>query len=181
MKSGNAFTLIELLIVVSIIAILAAIGVPNFLEAQTRSKVSRTKADFQAVASALESYHVDHSHYPQQATSGNTWERLYVLSTPVAYITTGALPDPFCREKAGDIYYRYSNYMKGESGAATPEGAEVLRWGLRGRGPDGVMERSQDTLLAGGRIAPNSVYDPTNGTVSRGDVQRTGGRGTENQ
>ena len=61
MKRG--FTLIELLIVVAIIAILAAIAVPNFLEAQTRSKVARIKADQRSVATALEAYHVDGNKY----------------------------------------------------------------------------------------------------------------------
>jgi len=49
----RAFTLIELLIVVAIIAVLAAIAVPNFLESQTRAKVSRAKSDMRAVATAL--------------------------------------------------------------------------------------------------------------------------------
>jgi len=52
----RAFTLIELLIVVAIIAILAAIAVPNFLEAQTRARVSRVKNDMRTFGVALESY-----------------------------------------------------------------------------------------------------------------------------
>ena len=71
MKKG--FTLIELLIVVAIIAILAAIAVPNFLEAQVRAKVSRARNDMRSLATALETYYVDNNSYPMAilGTSGN--------------------------------------------------------------------------------------------------------------
>ena len=72
MKKTKAFTLIELLIVVAIIAILAAIAVPNFLEAQIRSKVSRARADMRTMATALESYYVDNNQYPAWAAYGST-------------------------------------------------------------------------------------------------------------
>ena len=61
---NKGFTLIELLIVVAIIAILAAIAVPNFLEAQTRSKVSRAQSDMRTLATALETYYLDNNAYP---------------------------------------------------------------------------------------------------------------------
>jgi prepilin-type N-terminal cleavage/methylation domain-containing protein len=95
----DAFTLIELLIVVAIIAILAAIAVPNFLEAQTRSKVSRVQADFRTLATAIESYFVDKNSYPWDqdddiTSSGEDGFRL--LTTPISYFSSGrALSDPF--------------------------------------------------------------------------------------
>ena len=108
----NAFTLIELLIVVAIIAILAAIAVPNFLEAQTRSKVSRVKSDMRTMATALESYYVDRNAYPNPHPFGiaskdyinNPTQPMILerLSTPVAYITTALLKDVF------DVNSRYS-------------------------------------------------------------------------
>jgi len=101
----KAFTLIELLIVVAIIAILAAIAVPNFLEAQTRAKVARAKSDLRSIATAMELYVIDHNTYPlcnTWAIAGNrspqyTEDYIYLenLSTPVAYITDAFPVDPF--------------------------------------------------------------------------------------
>ena len=66
----KAFTLIELLIVVAIIAILAAIAVPNFLEAQTRAKVSRVLSDERTYSTALETYYIDNNAYPYHIARG---------------------------------------------------------------------------------------------------------------
>ena len=97
---------------VAIIAILAAIAVPNFLEAQTRSKVSRNKADMRSCATAIEAYAVDNNKYPPPwdynlAQTPRTWGTFAeiptgpfhsrmpgYLTTPVSYMTS--LPsDPF--------------------------------------------------------------------------------------
>ena len=64
MRRTAGFTLIELLIVVAIIAILAAIAVPNFLEAQMRAKVTRSISDMRTVGIAMKIYEVDYNQFP---------------------------------------------------------------------------------------------------------------------
>ena len=67
LHSERGFTLIELLIVVAIIAILAAILIPNFLRARAQAQVAATKGNLKNVATAMESYFVDFAQYPQTA------------------------------------------------------------------------------------------------------------------
>ena len=105
----KGFTLIELLIVVAIIAILAAIAVPNFLEAQIRAKTSRVKAELRTLATCIEAYAVDWNKEAPEAGNGQYPELLSLLgdtgnfsgilnpaiTTPIAYITSFTFVDPF--------------------------------------------------------------------------------------
>ena len=67
MKKRKGFTLIELMIVIAIIIILAAIAIPNYLRMTERARRSRVVGDFTSVATALEAYSVDWGHYPLTA------------------------------------------------------------------------------------------------------------------
>ncbi len=126
MKKG--FTLIELLIVVAIIAILAAIAVPNFLEAQTRAKVSRAVSDMRTLDTALSAYFVDANKYPQcndrataiaynnatTNTANGAIDVLERLSTPIAYVTSPTFRDAF------SVKFRKSSATASAMVAQTP-------------------------------------------------------------
>jgi len=179
-----AFTLIELLIVVSIIAILASIAVPNFLEAQVRAKVARVKADFSTLALAIESYRVDNNNYLETDVR-DRWRRFDPLTTPIAYISQ-VPKDPFLPK--GDWHEdnfidwdpRHGYYKLGCTPLAKPS-----RWALSSNGPDLDEDSVPIRFYPGYSDSvfmtqdPNynfAIYDPTNGTVSNGDVWRLSDR-----
>jgi len=76
MKKNEGFTLIELMIVIAIIGILAAIAIPQFSAYRTRSYNSSAESDLRNAATAQEAYYVDHQTYvssPQTNLIGSTY------------------------------------------------------------------------------------------------------------
>lgn len=199
-----AFTLIELLIVVAIIAILAAIAVPNFLEAQTRAKISRVRGDLRSFATAVESYHIDHNKYPR-SLGGATGEELNCLTTPVSFMNS--IPrDTFKLQlkKPGDFDGFSYDYVLSKFFPNLPRGSDfpLLKsgntpmqncvrvhmpinqwlggydWFMFSIGPD--LDEEYAYLNSPANRVPITIigrdYDATNGTLSSGDLYRPSGQ-----
>jgi len=64
MRAPRGFTLLELLVVISIIGVLAAIVFPALGDAKQKAYLARTKAEFKSIATALEFYATDKNTYP---------------------------------------------------------------------------------------------------------------------
>ena len=171
--------------VVAPAAILAAVAVPNFMEAQSRSKVARVKSDLRTMSIAIECYKLDQSVYPAWSaepelkahgrfTPANqptfrirrdANDKLVTLTTPVSYIT-GYFDDPFSPSKKASLSYW------------TPEkGQGYILWSA---GPDGCYDMNLGNIgqLYGPQwqgptpLLTSLTYDPSNGTTSRGDIWR---------
>ncbi|MGI6455973.1 MAG: type II secretion system protein GspG [bacterium] len=180
----QGFTLIELLIVVAIIGILAAIAVPNFLNAQTRAQIARVETDIKALSTALEMYRVDRGSYPGDHDLDNYFNNengLFKLTTPISYMAT--LPrDPFVNRKAnafrnfgsGNAYAinGRDDYEMG-SGADNEGQFRVQAYSLMSYGPDADDDNSSHDPFPFG--TDHDRFDITNGLRSDGNIFRFGG------
>lgn len=79
-RKAKGFTLIELMIVIAIIAILAAILVPNFIRARAQGQATACKSNLKNIGTALEMYSTDSSgRFP---TSLNSLSPNYLKTIP---------------------------------------------------------------------------------------------------
>ncbi len=186
-KRTFGFTLIELLIVVAIIGILAAIAVPNFLNAQIRARIARTNSDLRALSTGIDMYFLDYNKHPMNVS--HLTVDLIGLTTPTPYMTTVGFRDIFKAEqgntgnnKESYLYFNYFYENDGPNNWINNIGREDLStpgYCLASWGPD----RNQDAIewvyvqrTAGNdQGALNRVYHPSNGLISRGDIGRWGG------
>ena len=88
-KSEKGFTLIELMIVVAIIGILAAIAIPNFIRFQLKSKSSEGKVNLAAIRTAEEGYMAEYG--------------TYVAAAPSPDVTLGATKQTFVNESGAGL------------------------------------------------------------------------------
>jgi type IV pilus assembly protein PilA len=112
----GGFTLIELMIVVAIIGILAAIAIPNFLRFQLKAKSSEGKTNLAAIRTAEESYFAEYGVYissdPSPAAIGNNQKVTFTHANP------GQGFDQLGWSPEGQVYFNYSVAINGNEYSA---------------------------------------------------------------
>ncbi len=66
-NAERGFTLVELMVVVAIVALLAAIIIPNYVHSRAQAAVAQSEANLKQIATALELFHTDFEQYPAGA------------------------------------------------------------------------------------------------------------------
>jgi hypothetical protein len=192
--------LIELLIVIAIILILIAIALPNFLQAQTRAKVAKARAEIRTLVTAVESYGTEFRKYPvtrhdhdQVMHMSGTMRMPFAptgLTSPIPYLEDLPL-DVFKPVIMGDHKHSFLYANSGNTPAMQMREFEVRvdgyakrahsgpEYGLLSTGPDNAYGSMQMEMEPGpppkymmmfSSTAVQAQYAPTNGSDSGGDI-----------
>jgi general secretion pathway protein G len=139
-RGAGGFTLIEIMVVVVIIGLLAAVIVPTVVSKVDDAKIAKAKADIQAMQAALTMFRLDNSHYP---TSEQGLQALVTQPTDPAikHWKPGGYIERITKDPWGNDYQyvypgthgkEYDLYSLGADGAPGGEGidADIGNWNI---------------------------------------------------
>lgn len=164
MLLSKGFTLIELLIVVAIIGILAAIAVPNFLNAQIKAKIARAQSEMKGIGEAYSLYNLDNNGWPPHLDGSPSQHRF--VTTPIAYFSSSVI-DVFAYP-AGHPQFNgtFQGQYHAEPGM-THHGRIMVKE---------IRDRTWDVAFFMTSVGPahvhqpDTIFDPSNGLSSDGDI-----------
>jgi len=191
-KKGQGFSLIELLIVVAIIGIIAAIAIPNLMSALQKGRQKRTMGDMKSLGTAIESINAECGAYPAGTNSGPLGSNCNTSGNLVKNLSTaGALQNPIIC----DGWRRPMDYLspvKSDPGTVTTVGdpnctsvfgtAWKMTASLRSLGRDGATDcdhadwdATNNTYVVGGSACTGSSTCQGFGNVAC-DISFAGGQ-----
>lgn len=174
----KGFTLIELLIVVAIIGILAAIAVPNFMNARTRAKVARVVSEQRSIRDAYTQYFMDRNGWPPHIDGDPAQHRF--VTTPIAYLTT-SIYDPFMNNYQGRQLVQWQ-YFVGQYHVEPAYFWHNGQWPNLALNNPAYWAQQRNTAYFIISLGPDidydqpydtaDLYDTSNGILSSGDILR---------
>ena len=102
-KSQKGFTLVEIMIVVAIIALLAAIAVPGFLRARKRSQASRILNDLRMIDSACDQYSIETNRTSGSVVGTADWTNYVKKGTQLYNTGTSILGSAYGQQTVDSI------------------------------------------------------------------------------
>jgi prepilin-type N-terminal cleavage/methylation domain-containing protein len=94
-RKRTGFTLVEIMIVVAIIALLAAIAVPAFMRARKRSEATQVINDLRLIASAVDQYAVEYSKMAGTPVDTPSWTAYLKRGTPLYTTAQDVFGQPY--------------------------------------------------------------------------------------
>jgi type IV pilus assembly protein PilA len=163
----GGFTLIELMIVVAIIGILAAIAIPNFLRFQLKAKSSEGKTNLAAIRTAEESYFAEYGVYVSSEASPATILRN--KKTTYSNVDPGYGFDQLGWSPEGQVYFNYSVATSGNAFSAAAvanidASGDAQLWGYTTNGVLAAKDNGEGQCDVPGGTLVVKVVGPCNTT-----------------